>query len=468
VALVAIPILTAVAGALVWHPFVVLIAVPIVLGWLGGLAFGPIVFLCFVAATAGFSFSFVEGLQVGFGGRVVNPNGLHWGVTFIVASLLLMWFRAGPLPRLFRPYAALVLLAAVGLAWAPDWFDGLKQMLLYCLTLLLGWLTYRTVRTREAIHWVSAAWWVGLAFSATVALVMAAAELPARPPLGGMLGNRSFGMHLLPFFAMALAGVRERQPGRGLLAAAICLLALLSLSRMVLAAMLALGLVAFLVGRGPRRLLGVLGVAALGYAALQFEPLRDRIFLYAGTGLTGFRWEIVGQGSDAQLTVGNINLSGRGLVWVQTWVHGMEAPLFGHGTGAATVFLERDLGLAISHPHNDYLRILHDFGVIGFALLLYTGGFVLSSLWRMYQGARSSWSRQWTGSAALAWLAYLLMALTDNSMIYATYFAGGVFMLMGVALRALEIEAVERSEALRASRQDDGPLGAATPAGSSA
>jgi hypothetical protein len=434
--------LLTVSAGLSLNPFLVLIALPILIGWVGGIVFGPLVFLCFAAATAGFSFSWFEGLAMPIVGRSVNPNGLHWGGAFMVASVLLVRFGAGPLPKLFRPYAAFVLLAAVGLAWTPDWFDGLKQALQFGLSLLLGWLAYRTIQTREAIHRMTVAWWVGLVFSVTLALVMAAAALPSYLGLAGVLGNRSFGMHLLPFFAMAVGAARERVPGASLVAAGVCAIGVLTLSRMALAVMLALGLIAFLVGRGPRRLVGVIGVVFLGWAALQFQPLRERIFLYANTGFTGFRLEVVGSGIDTQLTFGNINLSGRGLTWVQTFMHAREAWLVGHGTGSATTFLERDVGMGISHPHNDYLRVLHDFGVVGLALVLYVGGFVLTRLWRLHRTAPGSWSRGWTSAALLAWLAWLMMALTDNSMIYPTYFSGGVFMILAIALRAVELERV--------------------------
>lgn len=305
--------LTGLAAALVWHPLLILIAVPIAMGWIAGLGFGPLAFLCFVAATAGFGFAWVEGLGLTVVGRAVNPNGLHWGVTFGVAGLLLARFGAGPLPKLFRPYAAFVVLSAVGLAWAPDWFDGLKQVLLYGLPLLLGWLTYRTVRTRQSIEWLTRAWWAGLAFSSIVALAMAVADLPSYSGLGGVLGSRSFALHLLPFFALALAGARERLPGRGLLAAAIGALALLTLSRMVVAVMLALGFFAFVAGRGALRVFGVLGVVLLGYLALQFQPLRERIFVYQQEGFTGWKLEVVGRGSRASSA--SATSTSRAAVW---------------------------------------------------------------------------------------------------------------------------------------------------------
>src|SRR5687767_2742741 len=112
--LVIAAILTALAAALVWNPLLVLVAVPITLGWVGGVAFGPLVFLCFVAATAGFGFTWVQGLGLTIAGRPVNPSGLHWGITFGIAAMLVARAHAGPLPKLFRPYAALAMLAMVG------------------------------------------------------------------------------------------------------------------------------------------------------------------------------------------------------------------------------------------------------------------------------------------------------------------------------------------------------------------
>jgi O-antigen ligase len=81
-------------------------------------------------------------------------------------------------------------------------------------------------------------------------------------------------------------------------------------------------------------------------------------------------------GGDNQRIAGYaFNSSGRFKVWDAVLKNFQESFLFGNGPGNSVEFMTSYF--TISHPHNDYLRILNDFGIFGFLIffcpLLYTG-----------------------------------------------------------------------------------------------
>jgi O-antigen ligase len=157
--------------------------------------------------------------------------------------------------------------------------------------------------------------------------------------------------------------------------------------------------------KGWARILAlVIASSALFFAAFQaFTPLRDRFL----------------EGDVKPVGGVSINVSGRDDVWAVIWQSAMTSPWVGQGAGSAESEL---LGHAfkVSHPHNEYLRIFHDFGLVG-VLLWFWGFFVL--LRRTFLAWRRA-DRVGDGDAYVhlaAWLALVSLALgmiTDNSLRY--------------------------------------------------
>jgi hypothetical protein len=418
-----------------------LVLLPVGLTVAAGVLGYPRLFLWLLVATSGVGFAWVDGLGLPVGGgHTVNLSGFHWGVLMVAAATLLIRTPGARLPRLLLPYLIFTGVAAAGLLWAPSRFEALKNLLQYLAPLLFGWVAYRATRSREDVDRLRTAFWIGLGAAVAVAVGAALGQPELRGSgLGGALGARTLAIYLLPLLALALAGWREWGGTHLAVACGIFGLALLTLSRTVAAVMLVLTVLASGGGRS-RKLPGLLLVALLAGAALQFEPLRERIFIDPRIGFTRGGIEIVGRGSEATLSLAGVDLSGRGILWVQTWLHAREAPVLGHGTGSATHFLETTLRVGSSHPHNDYLRVFHDLGLVGLAALLLAAVAVTRGLRRLRVRAATPETRYLASAALLAWLAYLLVALTDNGMVYVTFFTQNVFILIALALRAVELE----------------------------
>lgn len=207
----------------------------------------------------------------------------------------------------------------------------------------------------------------------------------------------------------------------------IVLALILSLSRTALV----IGVVSllFLVVRSAsRRRVAQLAVVipammVAGYWVLfEYAPVRDRFL-----------------GGDAALLVGGvqINTSGRVTLWSTTFQSAMDSPFLGNGAGSSAVLLSGMFNS--SHPHNDYLRVFHDFGMVGF--VVFAAG-LSWLLWRTWRAARrTDLPVHWTAFIALATAATL--GLTDNVFVYS-------FVMMPIGLivgMSLSVDAADRQVA---------------------
>jgi O-antigen ligase len=154
---------------------------------------------------------------------------------------------------------------------------------------------------------------------------------------------------------------------------------------------------------------------------------------------------------DAKIAVGGmmINASGRTEMW-QTLLDDLrgKAVFFGRGAGAAGRLIDRyfpDLG----HPHNDFLRLLYDFGAVGLGWWVL---FLVIVMFTMIGGVRAC-TRQVPDARSrtkdhpdlplhlapiLALLAIIMSMFTDNSISY-IFVMAPLGMLIGVSLSRLRL-----------------------------
>lgn len=68
----------------------------------------------------------------------------------------------------------------------------------------------------------------------------------------------------------------------------------------------------------------------------------------------------------------SLRLSSRNVLWQVTWDSAMRSPLIGNGPGAADAVVTDAFG-TLTQPHNDYLRIFDNWGLVG--VVLWVGWF---------------------------------------------------------------------------------------------
>ena len=151
----------------------------------------------------------------------------------------------------------------------------------------------------------------------------------------------------------------------------------------------------------------------------------------------------------------SISTSGRNVIWPLVIDSGMRHPIVGGGLGSSQTVLE-GLSESVAHPHNDYLRIWHDGGVIALTFLMMAFAWWLAVLGRQWvqSVSRSRRHPELDLAAFLTLLGIMLAAVTDNGFVY-SFVMGPSGTLIGAALgiHAFEREAaafpVLRQRALR-------------------
>jgi O-antigen ligase len=331
------------------------------------------------------------------------------------------------------------------LAWS--WFslrgaatlEGLQNVVVFTGFIVIATLAY--VRTLEDPSFTER---LEKLFERTFWLlaILGAASIAIYGPGRGFLvpehgASRSLALLLLPMCASGLARWRygDRRLGPVIFAISLALMAF-SLSR----ATLVIGCVLFALSRfTPRSIAGIvrlvtglLVAACLLWAAVTFiQPLHDRFFPTHGD----------------LVAVGGVQISatGRSDLWGETWRNFLGSPWVGHGAGASEAFLTT-LGGA-DHPHNDYLRLLNDYGVLGTALWA-LGIFVVSvPLYRDWLrrddlGDPLARIQLW---ALLTIAGFLVAMVTANPLVY-MHVQGPLGLIVGASLALVALGASARRE----------------------
>ena len=415
------------------------IAVPVAVGCLLGLLGEVPLFLVILTAISGVGFYWVD---AGFtiAGQGINLSGLHWGLVLVTSATLVLRRRPRTLPRPIVLYGAYLAVALLALLWTSAPFEGVKQWLLFLLPALVAWIVLSRVERPAEVRFILAGYWVAFAVAVAVAVGFWI-ETPSRggqwTALTGGVGDRTLAIFLLPILALALGGLRHQSFSYLWMVGSVLLVGLATLSRTALAVMLVLLLLAT-TGMGRTSRLVVLGLSVmLAVGALNVEAFRGR---FGGGDLRMTELAVEGEGTRAAFSVGGLDLSGRGWMWLQVGQHALERPLLGHGTGSATTYIRTLPRSPVEHPHNDYLRVFHDQGVVGLLAILLFGGGAALYFWRLHREATTPLAKQLALASYLATAAYGMIAFTDNPLVYASFFTQNVFMLYALAVVARRLE----------------------------
>jgi O-antigen ligase len=163
------------------------------------------------------------------------------------------------------------------------------------------------------------------------------------------------------------------------------------------AALLLVGVAGFaelrpMLRRGPGVLVPAFGVCAV-VAVLVLTAAPNLVKRFADTGAEDHA----------------INTSGRIEAWNFYYAEGRESPWFGRGLGASTVANQGDVHWAFRVPHNEYLRLFVDAGIIGGALILVAFGVVLR---RALQRMGPSWKLVPAAYVGI----FMLLSVVDNTL----------------------------------------------------
>lgn len=373
-------------------------------------------------------------VAVSLSGLTNLPRGLNVGPVSLLGLLTLSYVGLAGILLVARPvlvksaiivlwpFAALLIWGVLSFLWYPPTASGVQNILVIStflgMALLASYEGYRSPTFAQLIKrmlvratWVSAALYaVGLFAEGLGSEVILSSRTFA---LFGVLGvachlaNWRHGSRLSLWWAVIITLLIAASLSRIALFTALILFPLSQVSLGSLRNLLRSGFIAIF-------------VATLAYLAVsQIGALQDRF-----TG--GDLYSIGGVA---------INTSGRAEFWQVVWNSYLQSPVIGLGAGSSEAEVVQHFGARIGHPHNDYLRILHDYGPLGLGLLVL--GFI-GLLWRIFLG----WTKavqQGKPEAAVHLAAFLSLIgvavamLTSNTIIY-VFVMAPVGVLVGVSL----------------------------------
>ena len=388
-------------------------------------------FILFTSAFAGF-FGVFESGRVGG----VSVSGLRWVVVASLALLVLaVNLRRVYVSRTMVPFLVFAAWSLVGFLHHPLGFTGLKDVVFFALPPLASIYTLLVLRydqpgvSRVVERVITASLTVPIVLYAILFALGQVSFTRLGPE--GLIGPRVVALYLLVVIGVSLAqwryGETEMQRLIGLGVSVVATLTIfLTLSRTASVTALAVIVGSRMHPKYPLRVIasGLVVLVLTGLLLWLVPQFRERTFYKVGPDLVS--------------TLRYFNTSGRIVLWPATYEHAMKQPLVGWGPGAARILLgplssnpnDEDQ----KYPHNEYLLVVHDLGLIGLAVFLAAWGFLVRRYWRGWRLADAAGDRRrarWSLAALLAAVVVLLSAIAANTLHY-SFLMVPAFIIFGI------------------------------------
>lgn len=355
-----------------------------------------------------------------------NYTGWIWVVQFLAALALLQAEMAvrHQLPRALScwPWCVFGAFLASSLLWCDIWsLRNVQDVAQIGMPLLMGVIASIFIRTERQLLALLRCFGITAGISL---LLLPAMKLGAVGNNEG-LNERGLGLTAAVAGTVLLAGTRcAFWPA--LAGWTICLLVtVLTGSRMATICLIIAPVLHPLFNKWIAKLFALVLMALLAVGVFHTETFQKRFF-YSGSG------------SLADVWTGDFASLGRFEAWPAIWDEAWRRPILGHGVGTATKFVPT-VWETVTHVHNDYLRLGFEVGLIGLLLFLLAAIWQLFSLRRLLREAEDQSVVQHALAAAyMGVLVFLVLASTDNPLMYNIWFTNPVFALLGGASGVLQ------------------------------
>jgi O-antigen ligase len=169
-----------------------------------------------------------------------------------------------------------------------------------------------------------------------------------------------------------------------------------------------------------KRLLSLALIGAGGLLIFSTPRMQTRMF-YSGSGTF----------SEMSFDNPDFATGGRSTMWPEFAQEIEKKPWLGHGANASERFA-MVLAEGVEHPHNDWLRLLYDYGYLGAALFALT---LLAQVFHAFLAARRAQglTKMLFVCAVSSFVVLSIFMLTDNIVLYAAFFGNLQFALLGLA-----------------------------------
>jgi len=150
------------------------------------------------------------------------------------------------------------------------------------------------------------------------------------------------------------------------------------------------------------------------------------------------------KGKISDVMEGKVADSGRFEMWKVFESKIKRRPWLGRGTGKGRVFTEAITG-GLAYPHNDWLLSLYDMGILGTGLYALTMIMASFHAWRTARSVKGE-SRTLLFAGAFSFVILALMMITDNIMVYSSFFGNLQFTFLGLGYAVAGRERREERE----------------------
>lgn len=353
-----------------------------------------------------------------------NFTGFLWLAMLLLGGMLLVAHVVRPsAPSYFpaAPWLAWTVLVLGSLAWV-DSLGGLyvKDALQLCMPVLIGIIAGVVVRSRAQLEQLIRAFYYAvppLVILSGLWVFGLVEHLPDDPNTLHVT-IRSLSTTAVICGAVFLASSKMNFTVAWLGWAVCMAITVATGSRIASVAMLLLPIFNPITRNPLKKTAAIVTIVCIGGAAYLTPMIQQRFFQG-------------GSGGVNQIAEGNFDDAGRFDVWPLVLEAAWERPWLGHGIGSSQ-FLIPEIWRDQSHPHNDYLRIGYELGSVGLALFMLV---VIWQLWSLGRQVRRTEGavQQAFASAWLGWIAFLVIAFTDNPIVYHLWYMNPLFALMGAA-----------------------------------
>jgi O-antigen ligase len=248
------------------------------------------------------------------------------------------------------------------------------------------------------------------------------------PPITGLAAQSMIAALLCCIFAVTYSVNRKKDLLQWIIGAVIPIIALTR------TAMIATGLtlpLTFASLKFKKRLIffTIIGFVSLGLFFT--ERVQTKMF-YSGSGTP----------DDMRLSNPDFYTGGRSRLWDLMIEEIKMRPLLGYGPNASEEFVLSITWGALTHPHNDWLRLLYDYGVLGTSLFVFC---ICAQVIHLLRRARRAigHSRILIYAGATSFLPFVLFMYTDNIILYAAFFGNLQFTIFGLVYAALKTREID-------------------------
>jgi O-antigen ligase len=364
-----------------------------------------------------------------------NYTGFLWLGALFSGILLFAATMAMRLRRVYFPYVPWVVWLAfvwMSFAWSDQpGHDQLREAVQLGMPLWTAMLASLFVQSREQLaRLFRCFYWTVPLMIVAVLLFFAGFDYDLRTDV--FVEVRSLATTAVIVGAAFITAV-DRKYLRWIGWSACLVLTVVTGGRIGTAALLTLPILSPVGGTLTRKLLVAACIVLVGVGMLATPIFQERFFWGEGGGV-------------GDIVKGEFDSRGRFDVWPILFEESLRRPLLGHGVGSCQQIVPLIWQPSIAFPHNDYLRFLYEYGMIGLVLFLVVIFWQMTSVLREMRRAtgivRQAFATAWLGLAV-----FLLIACTDNPVTYILFFMDPLFALMGAAYGVARAEEARRAPA---------------------